>query len=340
MKLRKVRSSSKNDQAYIEAWVSDRWVPVSQAEDLGGIAKQFHVDGDLATDMLAVLQLGQQGWGRLDAALQPKATGAQDTDPHLEVVQPFQPASFREFSLFDEHLANVSRQHVKRYMPSLYPVVHWYETLLKKTFPLFKPNKLWHEQPIYYYGSHLNFYSDNQTVTWPDYVDDLDYELEFAAVISRQVCDVGVQEASEAIGGFVIVNDFSSRGQAQKREMESGCGPQKSKHFANSMSNVVVTADEILGQEHMLSGRVRINGTTVCSCHSNNIRFSFPEIVSFLSQGQTLFPGELLASGALPGSSGLENGCFLKPGDRLELQIDGLGSLENTIDGNGLSRTR
>lgn len=330
MKLRKSRSSE-NYTTRIEALAGDKWLPLEAIENIVDIAKQCDVEGDLNTDMLAVLQLGKAGWDSLSAALDKVAETYNDSDGQRETVQPFQPASFREFALFEEHYVNMGRQHVKNYMKNISPVVSTYEKLTKKTFPAFKPKAIWYQQPTYYYGNHLNFYSDREVIEWPNFVEDMDYEIEVGAIVSKKVLNVTGQAAADAIGGFVIVNDLSSRGNAFKDEAGSGCGPQKSKHFANSMSDVVVTADEILGSERKMTGRVKLNGKTVCECKSEAMQFTFTEIVEFLAGGQTLYPGELLASGTLPGGSGIENGNMPKPGDHLVMEIDGLGELENTF---------
>jgi 2-keto-4-pentenoate hydratase/2-oxohepta-3-ene-1,7-dioic acid hydratase in catechol pathway len=277
---------------------------------------------------LSVLQLGKGGWDTLTEALEHLPDSSVENSV---VVLPFQPASFREFTLYEEHYTNVARAHVQRYMPRVAGVTNLYEKLTGKTFPKFKPKRLWYQQPLYYYGSHLNFYVDGETVAWPGYVKDLDYELELAAIVSKVVCDADLKQATDAIGGFVLVNDFSSRGAAQMIEMDSGCGPQKSKHFANSMGAVVVTADELLGREQNLKGRIQINGETVSECYSGGMRFTFAEIIAFLSEGQTLYPGEILASGTLPNGSGMESGRLLLPGDRLRFDLECLGSLENLI---------
>ncbi|BFM17842.1 fumarylacetoacetate hydrolase family protein [Maricurvus nonylphenolicus] len=329
MKLRRVKSTTEEAEFKVEALIHDQWRRLDSVDGLSEIARQHQVQGDLASDLLAVLQLGKTGWDALTAALE--KLPVSDAEKSSVVVLPFQPASFREFTLYEEHFTNVARAHVRRYMPGLARITNLYERLTGKTFPKFKPNKLWYQQPVYYYGSHLNFYADGETVPWPGYVKDLDYELELAAIVSKTVCNADQKQAADAIGGFVIVNDFSSRGAAQMIEMGSGCGPQKSKHFANSMGAVVVTADELLGKEENLKGRISINGETVSTCHSRGMKFTFAEIVAFLSEGQTLYPGEILASGTLPCGSGMECGRLLSPGDKLRFELEGVGSLENFI---------
>lgn len=335
MKLRRTKSLGPASEVNIEANVNEEWIPLRKIKSLKEISKSFKAEGELSSDLLAVLQLGKDGWKMLTQELELIAGNFKDSKHEnveaSQVLMPFEPTSFREFTLFEKHFTHVSRAHVQRFMPGVFKITRLYEKLTGNTFPKFKPNKLWYKQPLYYYGSHLNFYADGDTIDWPHYVKHLDYELELAAIVSRKVRDISPEEARNAIGGYTVINDFSSRGPEQKMEMDSGCGPQKSKHFANSLSSVVVTADEIVDRETELSGTITINGSKVGSCNSDGMQFSFSEIVSFLSQGQTLFPGELLASGTLPGGSGMETGQLLAQGDEIVLTLENVGEVKNNI---------
>ena len=71
----------------------------------------------------------------------------------------------------------------------------------------------------------------------------MDFELEIGFVLKAPLYDASPREALDAIGAFVVVNDFSAR-DVQRSEMATGLGPQKSKHFASSMSVLAVTADD------------------------------------------------------------------------------------------------
>lgn len=115
--------------------------------------------------------------------------------------------------------------------------------------------------------------------------------------------------------------------------MASGLGPQKSKHFASSMSLFAVTADEILPYIDQLSGSVSINGTTVSTVFSRGMQWSLGEVLAHASRSEQLFPGELFATGTLPGGSGMEVGHWLRPGDRLSLVIDQIGEITHSISG-------
>lgn len=128
------------------------------------------------------------------------------------------------------------------------------------------------------------------------------------------------------------MNDFSAR-DVQRAEMATGLGPQKSKHFASSMSVLAVTADEILPCIDDLSGSVSINGTTVSTVFSRGMQWSIGDMLAHASRSERLFPGELFATGTLPGGSGMETGHWLRPGDRLSLAIDQIGVISHSISG-------
>ena len=148
---------------------------------------------------------------------------------------PFQPASFRDFMLYERHAVGAARGYVKRFMPGAFRVASVYERLTGATFPAFKPKPLWYRQPIYYMSNHLAFVPSGTPIRCPSYSKALDYELELGFVLARPLYNATPDEALQAIGAFVVLCDFTAR-DVQRAEMESGFGPQKSKHFCNSMS--------------------------------------------------------------------------------------------------------
>jgi 2-keto-4-pentenoate hydratase/2-oxohepta-3-ene-1,7-dioic acid hydratase in catechol pathway len=149
-------------------------------------------------------------------------------------------------------------------------------------------------------------------------------------VLAHPLLDASPAEAERAIGGFVVLNDFSAR-DVQLDEMRSGFGPQKSKHFASAMSAQVVSADAILPRWRELTGSVRLNGRLVTECTTRDARWSLGEALAHASRGERLYPGELFGSGTLPGGSGIESGRLLARGDTITLTIDGIGEVSNRI---------
>lgn len=244
-------------------------------------------------------------------------------------VLPFQPLSLRDFMLAEDHAINAARGFVKRYMPKLLPFIKLFERS-GRPFPALKPKPIWYRQPIYYFSSHTNLVTDGDAVTWPSYIEDLDYELELAFVLSKRLYNATPKQALDAIGGFLVLNDFSAR-DIQLEEMRSGFGPQKSKHFVNGLSSTVVTADEILPVVNQLNGKVEINGHTVVETSTEQMQHSISDLLVHLSNSERLFPGEVFGLGTLPGGCAMENDHWLKKGDEICLTIDRIGSLRNTI---------
>ena len=254
---------------------------------------------------------------------------------HRKALLPFAPVSFRDFMLYEEHAIAAARGMVKRFMPAAWPFVSAYEAVFRRPPARMRPRPIWYEKPIYYMGSHVNFFTDGDTLPWPAYTGALDYELELGAVICRPLQDATPQQALQAIGGFVIVNDVSAR-DVQYPEMTSGFGPVKAKNFANSMSSELVTSDEILPRITELEVEVHINGKHCGQGSTAGMQHSIGEMAAYASLGERVLPGELLATGTIPGCSGMETGQWLSPGDEIDLRIEGIGRLRNVVGTPGL----
>lgn len=324
MKLRRIQDGQSR---HIQAEVDGRWVSLSKVDGLTELAKDSGIEGNLATDIPAVCQLSDAGKAELSAKLE---LVEPDDNADVTVCLPFAPASFRDFMLFESHAIDAARGYVKRFMPGMYPITRAIERVTGKPFKRFKPHPLWYEQPIYYLSNHLNFGVSGDDVVWPAYTDALDYELEIGAILKSPLYNASPEEAEEAIGGFVVLNDFSAR-DAQVAEMACGFGPQKAKHFFSTMSETFVTADEILPAVKALTGRVLINGNELSRCDTASMYHSLGETIAFASKGEQLHPGELFGTGTLPGGSGMETGHWLNEGDTLTLEVDQLGSLTNRV---------
>jgi 2-keto-4-pentenoate hydratase/2-oxohepta-3-ene-1,7-dioic acid hydratase in catechol pathway len=243
---------------------------------------------------------------------------------------PFQPLSFRDFMLYERHVVDSTRGYIQRFLPAVYSMARVYECVTGRTFPKFRPKPLWYKQPIYYMSNHLTFVPSGTNVQAPSYSTALDYELELGFVLSRPLFNASPDEAIKAIGGFVVLNDFSAR-DVQRAEMESGFGPQKAKHFMSSMSDAVATADDVLPMVEKLVASVRVNGREVTKPSTRGMRYSLGEVLAHASKSEALYPGELFGTGTLPGGSGMESGCWLKSGDELHLCIEGVGEIRHCI---------
>ncbi|MGV0808745.1 fumarylacetoacetate hydrolase family protein [Mycolicibacterium setense] len=249
---------------------------------------------------------------------------------HSEHLLPFQPVSFRDFMLYERHNIDAARGLIRRFHPGLYRVTALYERVTGQPVPQFKPKPLFYQQPIYYMSNAQTFVPTGTPVAIPDYSRALDFELEIGFVLAAPLFDATPEEAAQAIGAFVVLNDFSAR-DVQRPEMLSGFGPQKSKHFASSMSDTAVTADEVLPRIDALSGSVSLNGSVVSTVGSAGMQHSLGEVLAHASRSEPLYPGELFGTGTLPGGSGMETGHWLQPGDTLTLTLDGIGRIEHTI---------
>jgi 2-keto-4-pentenoate hydratase/2-oxohepta-3-ene-1,7-dioic acid hydratase in catechol pathway len=323
MKLRRIKTG---DDLHVELLASQGWVAIAKC-----LAKLGQPAPDrarvLATDLIAVLAAPAD----LRAAITETAAQIEPAPPtETRVALPFEPRSFRDFMLYESHAIAAARGFVRTQMPAAFHIVRAYEALTGKTFPRLKPHALWHRQPIYYMGNHLTFAADGEPVAMPSYARTLDYELELGFVLAQPLRDGSPETAEAAIGGFVVLNDFSAR-DVQLAEMASGFGPQKSKHFRSAISNVVVTADEILPRWSALKGFVRLNGGLICEPSTAGARWPLGEVLAHASRSEQLYPGELFGSGTLPGGSGIETGHELKRGDVIEIGIEGIGTLSNPI---------
>jgi 2-keto-4-pentenoate hydratase/2-oxohepta-3-ene-1,7-dioic acid hydratase in catechol pathway len=246
-------------------------------------------------------------------------------------VRPICPASFRDFMVFEKHAVDAARGMARRFVPAGYRLARAYETLTRRTFPAFRPHRLWYRQPIYYMSNVLTIVPAGVPIDCPSYSRALDFELELGVVLGAPLRDATAERAAAAIAAVVVINDFSAR-DVQLAEMRSGFGPQRSKHFTSSMSATAVAGQPVADRLDRLTASVAINGITISRTGTQGIRYSMAEAIAHVSQSEQLYPGELLSTGTLPGGSGMELGRWLAPGDELRLEIDGIGVIEHRIE--------
>ncbi|WP_242965996.1 fumarylacetoacetate hydrolase family protein [Clostridium chromiireducens] len=144
-------------------------------------------------------------------------------------------------------------------MPNIYSIIRAYETIFRHPFPAFKPKKAWYDNPVYYKGNSLSFIGDGELVSYPHYATLKDYELELGMIITNNLLNATEEEGLAAVGAFCVFNDFSARNIQLDEMRKTGFGPCKAKDFASSISNIVVTADEILPVPNTLKTMVFIN---------------------------------------------------------------------------------
>jgi len=188
---------------------------------------------------------------------------------------------------------------------------------------------LWFEIPVYYNTTPYSFYGHGQTVYYPKGEDRLDYELELGCVIGKTVRNADEATARDAIAGYTIFNDCSSRSR-QQRAMKVGLGPSPGKDFASVIGPYLVTKDEVPNYAE-LNMRAFVNGEKWSEGVAGTMQHSFEKMIMYASATRTLFPGDVIGSGTVGGGCGLELDKFPKPGDTIRLEIDKLGVLENKI---------
>ncbi len=191
---------------------------------------------------------------------------------------------------------------------------------------------VWYDIPLYYKGNRFAINGHEGDVEWPPFAENLDYELELAAVIGKSAKDVTREIAREHIFGYTIFNDFSARDIQARWEGQFRMGPAKGKDFdtSNSFGPWIVTRDE-LPDPYSLAMSVRVNGEVRCSGNSGGSQHDFEACIAQVSRSETLHPGEIIGLGTIEGGCGFESLTWLEDGDVVELEIEGIGVLRNRI---------
>jgi 2-keto-4-pentenoate hydratase/2-oxohepta-3-ene-1,7-dioic acid hydratase in catechol pathway len=253
-----------------------------------------------------------------------------NSDDYQDGLLPFNPISYRDFMLYEQHVINAAKGFIREFIPKYKRMIDIYERIFRKTLPKVKPKDVWYKKPIYYTGNHLSFRPDNSEIEWPTYSNYIDYELELGMLITKPLYNATKEEAQDAIGGFVMFNDCSAR-DMQYPEMESGFGPVKSKNFASVLAQVVGTPDEIWSNFDSIETRVYINDVLSGTGRLASPYHSFEEAVSYASLGEHIYPGEFMGTGTIAGCSGIESNHHVKFGDVIRMECDHLGVLATTI---------
>jgi fumarylacetoacetate (FAA) hydrolase len=207
--------------------------------------------------------------------------------------------------------------------------------------------------PVFYFTNHHSIQGPGEIVCMPDHFQKLDFELEAAIVIGKPGRNIKAEEAEEYIAGLMIMNDMSAR-RLQMEEMMLNLGPAKGKDFCTVIGPWLVTLDELkefevppkeghTGTNWNLRMRCWINGQQVSDGNTSDMDWTFAEIIERASYGTTLFPGDVIGSGTVGTGCFLElNGTgklndpnyteqWLQPNDTIEMEIEGLGRLTNTV---------
>ncbi|MCG2617938.1 fumarylacetoacetate hydrolase family protein [Terrimonas sp. NA20] len=209
------------------------------------------------------------------------------------------------------------------------------------------------QYPIFYFTNHHSVKGPGPVTCMPDHFEKLDFELEAAIVICKHGRNIKAEDADEYIGGLMIMNDLSAR-RLQMEEMLLNLGPAKGKDFATTIGPWLVTLDELkefeiapkenhTGKNWNLTMKCRVNGQQVSLGNLGDMDWTFAEIIERASYGVDLHPGDVIGSGTVGTGCFLElNGTgklndpnyteqWLQDGDIVEMDIDQLGTLSNSI---------
>jgi fumarylacetoacetate (FAA) hydrolase len=209
------------------------------------------------------------------------------------------------------------------------------------------------QYPVFYFTNHHGIQGPGDVRCMPDHFERLDFELEAAIVIAKHGRNIPAAEADDYIAGLMIMNDLSAR-TLQAEEMLLNLGPAKGKDFATAVGPWLVTLDELAefevpckeghtGKNWNLRMQCRINGIQVSDGNLADMDWTFAELIERASYGVDLYPGDVIGSGTVGTGCFLElNGTgklsdpnyteqWLRENDVVDLEVDGLGVLSNTI---------
>lgn len=230
-------------------------------------------------------------------------------------------SSLRDFYAFEEHVKTARANRGREMLPQ------------------------WYEFPVFYFSNHHAIFRHDELVPKPHYTQRLDYELEIAFLIGKSGINIPAADAMDYIAGYTIMNDWSAR-DIQQKEMVIGLGPAKGKDFATSLGPEFVSPDELADRQigagaetrFDLEMVARVNGQELSRGNTKDIYFTFAQIIERASADVMLYEGDVIGSGTVGTGCLLELkgeesplGRWLDVGDVVELEIERLGILRNTI---------
>jgi 2-keto-4-pentenoate hydratase/2-oxohepta-3-ene-1,7-dioic acid hydratase in catechol pathway len=266
------------------------------------------------TDVLAVLAADATERGRLEL-------GAPVALADVRLRVPLHPPSVRDFVAFEQHI----------------------EGMVMTEGPGASVPDAWYEAPAFYFSNPSALYATGEDIEIPPGCEQLDYELEVAAIIGRPGRDLTLEDAREHIAGYAIFNDWSGR-DLQRFDRRLGMGWAKGKDFASTLGPWIVTADELEGHRDA-SGRLDLrlgvwrNGKQMGEDSLASAAWSFEQMLVYASRGATLVPGDVIGSGTcgsgclgeLWGRSGAIDPPPLRPGDEITMTVEGIGTISNRV---------
>jgi 2-keto-4-pentenoate hydratase/2-oxohepta-3-ene-1,7-dioic acid hydratase in catechol pathway len=254
-------------------------------------------------DLIGWLRAGKAGREEAERALayaraHPGATGSHGERlvfdrAAVRLLAPLpKPHSFRDFSIYEEHMAAIPKQPI------------------------------WYTNPIYYKGSTSAIAGPEDDAPWPYYTDLLDLELEIGIVVGKRGANLTVEEAAEHIAGYTILVDSSCRDGREREPL----GPTKRKDWHTALGPFLATRDELdvenLRCSLTVDGEVWYEGGTFAP-HA----FSPAHLVAYVSDQEDVFPGDLIGTGTIGASCSSDSGRWIKVGQTATFAVEGLGSM-------------
>jgi 2-keto-4-pentenoate hydratase/2-oxohepta-3-ene-1,7-dioic acid hydratase in catechol pathway len=277
-------------------------------------SRLYHGSSPVLDSVLAMVEAGGEALEVVGQLIKSVSPGVTHSRADVRLLAPIpQPPQMRDFLCFEKHL------------------VQAFSAVARLRGTEARIPKVWYERPIFYHPNRFSVCGTDTDVPWPAYTETLDFELEFGCYIGKCGKDIPKERAREHIFGYTIFNDFSARDE-QTKEMAGQLGPGKGKDFdnGNAMGPCLVTADEI-GDPYRLEMVVRVNGEEWGRGNSRDMHWKFEDCIAHASRSETLHPGEFFGSGTVGNGCGLESLRFLKPGDTVELEVEGIGVLRNRV---------
>jgi 2-keto-4-pentenoate hydratase/2-oxohepta-3-ene-1,7-dioic acid hydratase in catechol pathway len=190
-------------------------------------------------------------------------------------------------------------------------------------------DKGWYEIPVCYKGNPDTVIGPEEAILWPAFTDLLDYELEYGIYIGKEGKNIPRERAKEYIAGYTIFNDVSARDIQLKEMLAGGLGPAKGKDTCSVMGPCLATPDEV--DPGNLRMTARVNGEVWSENNSGTAYWTWPQIIEFASMEETLCLGDFLGSGTVERGSGMELDRWIRSGDIVELEVEGIGILRNRV---------
>ena len=269
------------------------------------------------TELVALLAADRD---EREAAADVAAQGDGLHPDEVVLLPPVYPVAMRDFLTFEAHVEGMERGQGNAGTP-----------------------EEWYDAPVFLFMAPHAVTGPHDDVAMPPDTERLDFELEIAAIVCRDVRNVTPTQAREAIGGYCVMNDWSAR-DVQGKEMRLKLGPSKGKDFATTIGPWVVTPDELEDCRDDdgfldLEMAVRVNGVQLGADRSGHMGWSFEQLVSHASRASWVKAGEVLASGTCASGALAESwgrtGSLTPPplqvGDVVEMAIERLGSIRNTV---------